>query len=357
MRKLMGYELRKLFGRRLTQAALLAAVLFSALFTVSTYQNKYASYGGRQASGGEAVALDKEVAARYAGELTDEKVRQMMDELAPKSGPQGLNAIYLYQNAMQSAVTARFSDMYGNWNGLRVAQVFGEEEIRIGYVDGWLSASRDMEKSFLFLSFAILIMLAPVYSGEYGGVDNLILASRYGRTKCASAKALAGILAAVLVTAGMLACNVGAAYLLYGREGLDCSILFAPLTLTEGYIPFNIPCGALLGYQALLSLTGAVCTAGVGLVLSAACRTPMIAVVASAAVHIVPTLLPVAEASPLFRLLALLPVYQMQFEALMSLGQLEGGMPYAVLALPVSAGILAVGYALSRRIFAAHEVS
>ena len=209
MRKLMGYELRKLFGRRLTQAALLAAVLFSALFTVSTYQNKYASYGGRQASGGEAVALDKEVAARYAGELTDEKVRQMMDELAPKSGPQGLNAIYLYQNAMQSAVTARFSDMYGNWNGLRVAQVFGEEEISIGYVDGWLSASRDMEKSFLFLSFAILIMLAPVYSGEYGGVDNLILASRYGRTKCASAKALAGILAAVLVTAGMLACNVG----------------------------------------------------------------------------------------------------------------------------------------------------
>ena len=63
MRKLMGYELRKLFGRRLTQAALLAAVLFSALFTVSTYQNKYASYGGRQASGGEAVALDKEVKA------------------------------------------------------------------------------------------------------------------------------------------------------------------------------------------------------------------------------------------------------------------------------------------------------
>ena len=155
----------------------------------------------------------------------------------------------------------------------------------------------------------------------------------------------------------MLACNVGAAYLLYGREGLDCSILFAPLALTEGYIPFNITCGALLGYQALLSLTGAVCTAGAGLVLSAACRTPMIAVVASAAVHIVPTLLPVAESSPLFRLLALLPVYQMQFEALMSLGQLEAGMPYAVLALPVSAGILAVGYALSRRIFAAHEVS
>lgn len=356
MRKLIGFELRKLFGRRLTQAALLAAVLFSALFTFSTYQNKYASYGGRQASGGEAVALDKEIAARYAGELTDEKVQQMMEELAPKSGPQGLNAIYLYQNATQSAVTARFSDMYGNWNGLRVADVFGEEEIRIGYVDGWIGASRDMEKSFLFLSFVILIMLAPVYSGEYGGVDSLILASRYGRTKCASAKALAGILAAVLVTVGMAACNVGAAYLLYGSDGLDCSILFAPLTLTEGYIPFNITCVALLGYQILLSLTGAVCTAGIGLVLSAACRNPMIAIVASAAVHIVPTLVPVAESSPLFRLLALLPIYQMQFETLMAVGQLAGGTPYAMLALPVGAGFLALGYTVSQRAFAVHQV-
>lgn len=356
MRKLIGFELRKLFARRLTQAAFLAVVLFSALFTVSTYANKYASYGGRQTSGGEAVALDKEIAAKYEGILTDEKVRQMMDELAPKSGPQGLNAIYLYQNAMQSAVTARFSDMYGNWNGLRVEDVFGEEEIRIGYVDGWIGASRDMQKSFVFLSFVILIMLAPVYSGEYGGVDSLILASRYGRTKCAGAKALAGVLAAVLVTAVMAALNAGAAFLLYGSQGLDCSILFAQLTLTEGYIPFNLTCGALLGYQVLLCFAGAVGTAAVALVLSAVCRNSMAAVAASAAVCVAPVLLPVAESSSLFRLLVLLPVYQMQFESLMSMGLLENGMPYAVLAVPVSAGLLAAGYVASRKIFARHEV-
>ncbi len=356
MRKLIGFELHKLFARRLTQAAFLAVALVSALFTFYTYQNKYASYKGRQASGGEAVALDKEIAAKYEGVLTDEKVRQMMDELAPKSGPQGLNAIYLYQNAMQSAVSARFSDMYGNWNGLRVEDVFGEEEIRIGYVDGWIGASRDMEKSFVFLSFVILIMLAPVYSGEYGGVDNLILASRYGRTKCASAKALAGILAAVLVTAVMAALNVGAAFLLYGSQGLDCSILFAQLTLTEGYIPFNITCGALVGYQVLLSFAGAVGTAAVALVLSAVCRNPMAAMVASAAVCLAPALLPVPETGPLFRLLVLLPIYQMQFSSLMSVELLKAGVPYGMLALPVSAGLLAVGYGASGNIFARHEV-
>ena len=46
----------------------------------------------------------------------------------------------------------------------------------------------------------------------------------------------------------------------------------------------------------------------------------------------------------------------MQFSSLMSLGQLRGGLPYAVWALPVSAGLLAMGYGISRKIFAGHEV-
>lgn len=357
MKKLIGFELRKLFGRRLTQISLLCVLLLSALFTVSTYQNKYAFDGKEGASGGAAVALDKALAARYGGILTDKKVRQMLAELTPKSGPQGLNVIYLYQNAMQSAVAYRFSDMYGNWNGLSVSDVFGDEEIRIGYVDGWICASGDMEKVFIVLSFAILVMLAPVYCGEYGGVDSLILAGRYGRTKCAAAKALAGILAAMLATAAVAACNVAAAFLLYGSEGLDCSILFAPLTSVEGYIPFNMTCGVLLGYQILLAFAGAAGVAGMALILSALCRNPMTAIVASAAIHIAPTLLPVAETSPLFRILALLPLYQMQFEHLMSVDRLKGGMPYAVLALPVSAALLAAGYVVSRKIFAGHEVA
>ena len=55
----------------------------------------------------------------------------------------------LYQNAMQSAAFARFSDMNGNWNGLSVSDVFGDEEIKIGYTDGWLSTSQNMVKILL----------------------------------------------------------------------------------------------------------------------------------------------------------------------------------------------------------------
>ncbi len=115
MRTLIRLELRKIFSKRLTQLALVAALLLSALLAFSTYQNKYASDGaGNEGAGRTAVEIDKAIAARYSGILTDEKVQQMISEIVPKSGENRLNAIYIYQNTIQSAVSARFSDINGN---------------------------------------------------------------------------------------------------------------------------------------------------------------------------------------------------------------------------------------------------
>lgn len=186
MRILIHFELRKIFSKKLTEIALIAILLLSVLFGFSTYQNKYA-FGGKSdgGAGKTAVEIDKEIAAKYEGILTDEKVQQMMNDFAPKSDLHGMNAAYLYQNAMQSAAFARFSDMNGNWNGLSVSDVFGDEEIKIGYTDGWLSTSQNMVKIFIVLSLAIVIMIAPVFSCEYEGVDNIILTSKYGKTETA----------------------------------------------------------------------------------------------------------------------------------------------------------------------------
>ena len=74
-----------------------------------------------------AVEIDKEIAAKYEGVLTDEKVQQMMNDFAAQTNLHGMNAAYLYHNALQSAVFTRFSDMNGNWNGVRVSDAFGGE--------------------------------------------------------------------------------------------------------------------------------------------------------------------------------------------------------------------------------------
>lgn len=358
MKKLIQFELRKIFAKRLTQISIIALLLLSVLFGFSTYQNMYAFDGiSEEGSGRKAVEIDKSIAEKYAGILTDEKVQQMMIDFKPTGDLHGMNAAYIYRNATQSALFRNFSDLDGNWNGLSVSDVFGEEEIKIGYTYGWLQTSQNMVRIFLVLSLAIAIMTAPVFSGEYGGLDNIILTSKYGKTKCASAKIVGSIVAALILTTVVSAINLIYAFILYGSSGLDCSILFAPSGLVEGYIPFNITCGTLLKYQILLAFTSAISVTGTTLALSAICRNQMVALVASAAIYLSPIVLPISETSPLFKIVALLPLNHVQFVSLMSVGQMSSGVLYALFAVPVALMIIGIGIVISRKVFARHQVS
>ena len=176
-------------------------------------------------------------------------------------------------------------------------------------MDGWLSTSQNMVRSFVALALAVIVMTAPVFSGEYEGVDNIILTSRYGRTRCTAAKVTAGVFAAIFATALTVALNLILALLFYGTEGLDCSILFASIDYVEGFIPFNITCGALVSYQVLLAFTCTLSTVGATLLVSAMSKNQAVAFVVSMAVFLFPALVPITEASPLFRLVGLLPLY------------------------------------------------
>lgn len=357
MTKMIKYEFRKIFGRHISLIALAAVILLSLILTVSTWQNLYAFDGkSREGTGQTAFEIDKSVAETYRGVLTDEKLRQMMSDFAPKTDLHGLNARYLYQNSIQSALFYRFFDSNGSWNGLSVSDVYGGEEITIGYIDGWLKTSRNMVRSFLVLSFAVLLAAAPVYAGEYGGMDNILLTGRYGRTKCVLAKGIAVFLYAFLATMLLAALNLLPAAAIYGTDGLECSVLFSSSDFGDYYIPFNITCGTLLKYQVLLAFTGILGAVGTALILSAAAKSALTAFAGAAAVYFLPLLLPVSETSPLFRYLALLPLYHVQFTALMSIERLTGSIPYAVLAVPVALVIAAIGFMTSRAIFAKHQV-
>ena len=85
-------------------------------------------------------------------------------------------------------------------------------------------------------------------------------------------------------------------------------------------------------------------------------RNQVMALVISAAAYLVPALLPVSETSPLFRVVGLCPLYQSTFISLMSVEQMKNGLLYAIWAVPVALGAVAVSTVLSRRIFAGHQV-
>lgn len=291
------------------------------------------------------------------GILTDDKAQQIMSDFKPYYDLHGMNAKYLYTNALQAAAFYHFSDMDGNWNGLTVSDVFGNEEIKIGYVNGWLNTSQNMVKVFIVLSFVIILLIASIFFGEYSGVDNIILTSRYGKTNCATAKVMASLISAIFITLLVVAFNLTFAFLVYGNEGLDCSILFALIEFSEGYIPFNIICGTLLKYQILLAFLSAIGVTGITLILSAVCKNQMIVFVVSATLHVIPMVLPISETNALYRVIVLSPLYYSQYISIMSVEQKKNGMLYAVWAIPVAIILAIVGSLISHRVFAKHQVS
>ena len=358
MKTLIKFELRKILTKRFSLISIAVILLLSFILAFSSFQGMHAFDGKSTEGGGKsAVAIDKAIAAKYEGILTDEKVQKIMTEFKPTYDLQGMNAKYLYLNALQSATFSRFSDMDGNWNGLSVSDVFGDGEIKIGYINGWLNTSQNMVKVFIVLSLIIILLIAPVFSSEYSGVDNIILTSRYGKTKCAAAKVTASLLASIFIPLFVSAFNLIVAFAVYGKEGLDCSILFAPLGFVEGYIPFNITCGTLLKYQILLAFSGAISVTGITLLLSALCKSQMIAFVLSAAVHLMPGMLPISGTNALYRVIVLMPFYHSQFSSIMSVEQMQNGTLYAIWAGPTALIFLGIGAVISRRIFAKHQVS
>ena len=357
MKTLIKFELRKILTKRFSLISIAVVLLFSFILAFSAFQGMHAFDGKSNEGGGKsAVEIDKAIAAKYEGILTDEKVQKIMTEFKPTYDLHGMNAKYLYLNALQSAAFARFSDMDGNWNGLTVSDMFADEEIKVGYINGWLNTSQNMVKVFIVLSLIIMLLIAPVFSGEYSGVDNIILTSRYGKTKCALAKVIASLFSSIFITFLVAAFNLIFAFAAYGKEGLDCSILFAPLGFIEGYIPFNITCGTLIKHQLLLAFSSAISVTGITLLLSALCKSQMIAFVLSATVHLMPGMLPISETNTLYRAIVLMPFYHSQFSSIMSVEQMQNGMLYAIWAIPVAVTLAIIGSLVSHRTFAKHQV-
>ena len=141
------------------------------------------------------------------------------------------------------------------------------------------------------------------------------------------------------------------------KEGLNCSILFAPSEYVEAFIPFNITCGTLLKYQILLAFTCTISVTGITLLMSAISKNQIVALVAAMAIFLFPVLLPIPETNPLFRLVGLLPVYHVLAVSLLSVEQMSNGMLYAIWAIPTALIFLGIGAGFSRHIFAKHQVS
>lgn len=345
MKRIYHYELKKILGRKIVWAGILLALFVSITnFTSGSISD---------------IAWEQEVAARYEGPLTDEKVQQMLNDFLPTQEQReqwkGINVAYIGQNSMQQAVQLIFANEDGTWNGKTVKDVYGDQEIQIGYHAGWFDFSRCLIRVMIVLAVLAVIMTAPVFAGEYSSMDNILLTSRYGRTKCVTAKLLAALTASLSLTVLFLAGNFAAALLLMGTTGLSSSTAFCGV-FYENYMPFNISCRTMLLYQAGLALSAVVMLVGITVLVSALSVSQIVSLIISFALLLAPLMLTLPESHPLFRIIGLLPAWQLQFSSLMAVGMIRGSVFYAAAAFPAAAVMAAIGAILSRGLWQKHQV-
>lgn len=346
MRQLIWFELKKIFSRKV----ILAALFLLAVWNVNSFLVEFPA---------KDTAYEQDLAKKYEGILDDDKVQQMLKDFLPTQEQldmwKGVHVMHIGQNSMQTAVHAYFANEDGTWNGKTVRDVFGGQKIRVGYYSGWMDFSRLLVKMMTGAAVLCVLMVSPLFSGEYAGMDNLLFTSRLGKTKCVTAKVMAAFLASGTVFAVLLAGNFLGAWIAMGTEGLDASILFCGYYYQE-WLPFNLSCRTMLGYQTVLAFSGIMMLTGITITVSAAAKGQTTALIAGTFLLFLPLILSMPEKAPVFRILGLLPAYQIQYSSLMRIGQTGSGAFYAVFAIPAALAVIAAGIYISRTVWKRHQV-
>ncbi len=223
---------------------IVALLLIWNVISVASALNGMYAYDGvsEEGRGFEAVKMEKKIAAEYEGLLTDKKVRQIINDFPADNFIEGLDAKYAYNNSIQSAVYSHFVDKDGNYNGKTVKEIYGSNRIKIGYINGWNYTVRVMIQVFFALMIVIMLIISPVFSGDYGSMSSIVMSSRYGRSKNASARIIAAFAISFALAFIAAVFNIAAALVIYGTDGLDCSVLFASVDFEGGLVPHNITC-------------------------------------------------------------------------------------------------------------------
>ncbi len=108
-----------------------------------------------------------------------------------------------------------------------------ETPLQYGYYGGWEIIISSFEL-LMFALFAICIVIAPVFSGEYqAGTDAVILSEKYGKTKLITAKTAASLLfgTAAFILHIIAAC--APVLIAFGTDGFDL-----PLQIANTAIPY-----------------------------------------------------------------------------------------------------------------------
>lgn len=164
------------------------------------------------------------------------------------------------------------------------------EPYEYGYHEGWKTIFNCIELLALPI-IAICICIAPIFSGEYQcGADNIILSSKYGKSKLILAKVLAAFIFSFIVYTINILVGLGIILILFGVGGwnLPIQIMGSTIPYALTFLSATIVCVITL-YLVMIAMVS------ITLVLSAKMKTPFSVLIVMICVLMGPLFLKLSE--------------------------------------------------------------
>lgn len=315
MLELVKFELKKLFTKKMNIIVLIVCLfLITILFGLSGIDFLASDELGNNYKGQEAINLRKEQIAQIKGTLTNDRITQEINDLQDlRKNPDNLvvnsygeedfsKKIYNEYLDNRLNLLANINKVYAGYSSSYIDEILkvdlentedfytlrqnvikdslNQEYSGKTYTDQekeyWVEKSSNVETPFeydfyygwsnTFNSYqmtvvtiiAVCICLSSIFSGEYqSGADNIILTSKYGKSKAITAKIIASIIFATIVFVVYLLFSVGSVLLMFGTDGWNLPIQIMnilsvyPLTFFEAFL-FNVG----ISYAILLGIVG-----------------------------------------------------------------------------------------------------
>ncbi|MGL4336434.1 MAG: ABC transporter permease [Turicibacter sp.] len=283
MKDLLVFELKKLMRKKLNIIVVLGSLVLTAMLFISPV-TQFISFDkeGNQERGFSGIELEKQLQGELVGVLTEERIMEDIvqyqelfdnpDNLVINDGRKELNNStfikdvapkvsylrFINNNYINEKITGHslseiekltiengadfylqrdkkvsklLNANYEDWNYSDQEKEFWIEKnkevstpFEYGYHEGWKTVFSCIELMALPI-IAICICIAPMFAGEYqSGADNIILSSRYGKSKLIISKLLASFIYALVVYTINLTLGLGFILLSFGIEGWDLPI-------------------------------------------------------------------------------------------------------------------------------------
>ncbi len=358
---MIRFEFEKIFNRKIVYAAIAFIIIMGAAMCIGrgAGAQKVLKPDGGYLEGREAVEYDKEIAARYEGILTGEKVDEILETYRPKEEVE----LWWMVNNVYNTVSGKWGEGDETYDGTDILSVFPDYQDKrpmiLGYSEGWLNFLETGQYMMVFIGFLLVISLSPVFSEEYTrGTDALILTSRHGKRKCAWAKIIASYLFTLLIVGVWLLIQSFVYWRDFGLDGSGASVQLNN-HWTFANVPYFLTNMGAAGYCLVLWIGCSLILTAFVLLLSVLCRSSFATVIAALACYAIPAMFGQMGVPP--QLLSLNPIWGFLSEAPLAIPKLSlsGGVQVsyvwvvAAFALVMTAAV----FVYARKIFAKHQVS